>query len=230
MRRSLSGLRPAIAISTVEALAASIPDVVEVPSLTPSLTPSITPTHTPTRTPSPVPTHTLTPTRTPIPTLTPTPTLTATPTNTATSTATPTATQRSATATPSRTPTPPPTATLPALAAPSLRSPEEGGVYNDQGANIELSWVSDYSLRSDEYFEVRIRYSEDGTDNEVIIPVHVQRAAWFVDEALYAQASQQTARAYHWAVRIVRREVGTDGNERYVPLGPFSEERTFYWR
>ncbi|MBN1659554.1 MAG: zinc ribbon domain-containing protein [Anaerolineae bacterium] len=229
---ALSSLRPAVAVSTVQALAASLPDVVEVPSLTPSLTPSITPTSTPTRTPTPIPTLTPTPTLTPVPTLTPTPTSTPTPTATPTPTSTPTATPRRFTATPLPTPTPltTPTPTVPALSAPTPLSPEGGAVFSDRDANIELTWTSNHTLRPTEYFEIQIRYSEEGTDNEIVIPIHVQRTSWFVDDGLYARASQQTERAYHWSLRLVRREVADDGSERYVPLSSLSDERTFYWK
>jgi RNA polymerase subunit RPABC4/transcription elongation factor Spt4 len=232
VRHVLSSMRPAVAVSTVQALAASIPDVVEVPSLTPSLTPSITPTFTPTRTPTPIPTLTATPTLTPIPTLTPTPTTTPTPTSTSTSTPTPTATWRAWTATPVPTETPAstPTPTVPALSPPALLGPEAGAVFSERDANIELTWSSNYTLRPGEYFEVRVRYIEEATDSEVIMPVHVQRTSWFVDAGLYARASQRTERAYHWSVRIVRREVGADDSERYVPLSSLSGERTFYWK
>lgn len=55
-------------------------------------------------------------------------------------------------------------------------------------------------------------------------------AQWWVDVGLYLQADQETDRAYHWSVRVVRREVDADDSVRYVPLGPASEEWTFHWR
>jgi hypothetical protein len=51
-----------------------------------------------------------------------------------------------------------------------------------------------------------------------------------VDDGLYLQADQETGRAYNWSVRVVRKEVDEDGSTSYVPLGPPSEEWTFYWR
>jgi hypothetical protein len=58
----------------------------------------------------------------------------------------------------------------------------------------------------------------------------LQETQWWVDDGLYLQADQETDRADHWRVRVVREESDEDGNVSYVPLGPASQERTFHWR
>jgi hypothetical protein len=75
---------------------------------------------------------------------------------------------------------------------------------------------------------VSVRYTHSGA--EVNLPVCVQATQWWVDKALYLQADQETDRVYFWDVRTVRKETDAEGNETYVPLGPPSEEWSFYWR
>jgi hypothetical protein len=218
LRLGWQNFRPAVAVNTVQALASDVPVLVEVPSLTPSLTPSVTPT--PTHTPTP----TLTPSLTPIPTLTPTPTRTPTPTST--HTPSPTATRARPTATPTRptaTPTPEPTGV-----PPTVLRPEDEAVFGGAEASIELAWTTSHILAPDEYFEVTLRYTQQGA--RVELPVYVQSASWFVDEALYLAADQETDRVYYWWVRLVRKTTGEDGNMEYVPLSGTSVERSFYWR
>jgi hypothetical protein len=220
----LGSFQPARAVSTMQAVAEKVPEIVQVPSLTPSLTPSVTPTPTLTRTPTPTPSQTPTPTLTPVPTLTPTPT--ATPTATPTETPTPTATRPRPTRT--NTPAPTPVPTEPTAPPPEILAPEDGAGFSGINSIIELRWTASYTLRPDEYFEVRLRYVHDGAETET--PVYVQRTSWFVDEGLYQQADQTTDRAYHWSVRLVRQETNAAGEEVYRPLGLASEERTFNWR
>lgn len=214
----LAGLKPAEAVSTVRAMVSDVPDFVEVPTLTPSLTPSITPspTNTPTITPSPTPTLTPTPTHTP--THTPSPTPTETPS--------PTATRVRPSATPTRptaTPTP-----LPTVAPPVSVEPQDRAPYDGARAIIRLAWQSRHTLERDECYQVQVRWTEKGAP--AATEVCVQETQWFVDRALYLRADQETDRLYSWRVRIVRKETGDGGAAVYVPLGPFGEERSFYWR
>ena len=215
--RKLESFRPSLAIGTVQAVASEVPVLVEIPTLTPSLTPSITPT------PTNSPTTTPTPSSTPSPTLTPTPTATPTHTPTATASPTPTRTRRPATPTrPTDTPTPAPT-----VAPPILVEPEEGVPFAENDI-FKVAWRSSHTLKPDECYLVTIRYTHQGA--EVRLPVCVQETFWWVDHALYLQADQETDRVYYWSVRVVRKETDADGNEAFAPLGPPSEEWSFYWR
>jgi hypothetical protein len=111
---------------------------------------------------------------------------------------------------------------------PTVLLPEDGTVFNGAGTSIELAWTSNHILSPDEYFEVTLRYTQQGA--RVELPVYVQSASWFVDEALYLAADQETDRIYHWSVRLVRKTTDADGNVEYVPLSGSSPERSFYWR
>lgn len=210
--------QPAVAVSTAQAVAEEVPVLVKVPTLTPSLTPSSTPT--PSITPSP----TLTPSLTPTPTSTPTPTLTPTETPTPTPTSTATKARPSATPTiPTDTPTP-----LPTLAPPEPEEPEDGAPYSGSDTFIRLGWRSGHTLKPDEYFEVRVRYTNSGSP--VVLPVQVQETFWWVDKALYLQADQETERIYRWSVRLVRKVTTDGGEEEYEAISPASEEWSFYWK
>jgi RNA polymerase subunit RPABC4/transcription elongation factor Spt4 len=213
----LGDLRPAQAISAVRTLASDVPVLVEVPTLTPSLTPSITPTPTPTPTSTPIPSST------PTPTLTPTPTSTPTATSTETASPTPTRTRHPATPTrPTDTPTP-----LPTLPPPVLVEPEDGAPCQDKDI-FRLAWGSSHTLKRDECYLVTLRYTNSGS--EVRLPLCVQETHWWVDKGLYLQADQETGRVYYWSVQLAQKAVEADGTETYLPLGPSSEERSFYWK
>lgn len=117
---------------------------------------------------------------------------------------------------------------MPTVAAPVLEEPEDGAPFDGATANIKLVWTSDHTLKPDEYFEVRVRYTHLGA--QVILPVRVQQSFWFMDNALHMQADQETDRVYDWSVRLVRQETDSDGEEQYVPFGLNSEEWSIYWR
>lgn len=218
LRQGLERFEPAVAVSTVQAVASEVPVLIDVPTLTPSVTPSLTPIPTNTPTPS------LTPSLTPTPTLTPVPTETSTPTPT--ETATPTATKSRPTEapeTPTATPTPAPT-----IEPPTLDSPRDGEPFDGVRATIKLAWQSNHTLEPDEFYEVTMRYVHLGGD--VVEPRYVQETFWFVDKGFYLQADQETDRVYYWSVRVVRKETDADGNEKVTPLSSASEEWSFYWR
>lgn len=92
---------------------------------------------------------------------------------------------------------------------------------------IELAWDSSHALGSDEFYEVTVRYTQMGI--EVLLPVRVQTPSWFVDRRLMGAADQQTGRAYHWSVQIVREVPAANGEVTYLPTSLGSVEWTFYW-
>jgi len=221
LRSSLSKFRPSVAVSRVQAVASEVPVLMEVPSVTPSLTPSITPT------PTNTPTTTPTPTMTSVPTLTPTPTETPTATSTPTPTPTPTRVWPTWTpkprASPTATPTPRPT-----IAPPALVQPEEAAPLDGESAIIKLTWSSAHTLKPGECYLVALRWTEAGAPAGT--SVCVQETSWFVPEALYLRADQETDRAYYWSVQVVQSQTDADGNASYVPLSLSSEERSFHWK
>lgn len=83
-------------------------------------------------------------------------------------------------------------------------------------------------MSPDEYYELRVRYTHEGV--EIPLLVHTQDVSWWVDEQLYGKADQETEGLHYWGVRLVRKTIDSEGNETYVPIGPWSEEWTFFWR
>lgn len=214
--RSLGDLSHARAVSTVQSIAGHLPVLVKVQTLTPTLTPSITPS------PTSSPTSTPTPSVTPLPTLTPQPTFTPTPIPTDTPSPTPTRTRRPATPTRPQ-PTPTPALTVP---APIPLEPEDGSSYGENSI-FRILWQSYHVLGPDECFLLTVSYVRNQA--EVELSMCVQETQWWVDDSLYLQADQETGRAYHWWVTVVRKEIDGEGNVNYVPLGPACDEQTFYW-
>ena len=98
------------------------------------------------------------------------------------------------------------------------------------GANavIRLAWQSTLPLASDQCFLLTVGYVRGGSPVE--LAMCLRGTQWWADSGLYLQADQETGREYRWWVRVVREEIDEDGNTSYVPLGPPSPERTFYWR
>lgn len=191
---------------------------------------------TPTATVTPTATATATPTATSTPTVTPTPTATDTPMPTPTSTATPTPTPviaLPATATPTATTTPTATPTAsptPRFKAPVLLGPPDGQIFIGRNQMVVLAWQSAGPLRDDEWYAVRLSWSENGVfaqrggDN-------VKDTAWRVPaDAFHLKADQETGRAYEWYVYVERVTEGADGQRVGESLSPPSEKRTFYWQ
>jgi hypothetical protein len=117
---------------------------------------------------------------------------------------------------------------VPTVVPPTLTEPENEAPFTGEKASIELAWRSAYALRSDEFYEVVVRYTHQG--NVVAVPYRVQQTAWFVDRMLYLQADQETDRVYYWSVRLVRRQIASGGTEVFVPFSTSSEERSFFWK
>lgn len=191
----------------------TIPVLVQVPTATPTGTPTNTPTSTNT------PTPTYTPSPTPTPTLTPSPTLT--PTLTATPTSPPRAPTRRPTAT--STPTP-----MPTVAPPTLLRPEDGAAFSAASAVIELTWQPSIPLSADQCFQVRVRYLQGGS--EASQSACQPTASWFLPTEAFLGLADQPDRAYHWSVRVAWTTTNEEGQPLLVPVGPYSEERTFTLR
>jgi RNA polymerase subunit RPABC4/transcription elongation factor Spt4 len=203
-------LRPSVERGTNQAIAFFMP--------TPTST--VTATGTPTATPTP----TGTPTRTP--TLTPLPTPTATPTATSTESASPTqALPATATPTPTAAPTP-----TPRFAVPVLISPPDGDVFVGRGQFVILRWESVGPLAENEWYAVRLSWSENGTFSQRG-GTNLKETSWQIPADFYwGKADQETGRAYKWYVYIERVTETADGQKVGEPVSPPSEVRTLYWQ
>jgi len=214
------------------------PALVAAATLTPpaSASPTRRPTHTATPPPQPTPTYTLTRAEPSATTLS----AQATPTSTSAPAAPPTLTP-----TPTFTPTPPATPTSPAtatpaatatstprwLAAPLLLAPPPGASFVGWNAQVILQWSSAGSLRSDEYYVVRIPYDAAGNTAEfwrkelsLQVPPHFSGYnVGFAD------------RHYDWTVQPLRcaercSEVLDDNVRKSgVAVGNPSAQGLFYW-
>ena len=223
LRQALENLHPLSVVHTAREVVTEVPGLLLwIPTLTPSLTPS--PTPAPTRTPTVTPTPTLTP----MPTPTPVPTPTATPVPTITPTPTATRSRPAATR-------PPPTSTspastlvpLPSLEAPVPRQPADGTTY-EKKMTIRLSWTASFSLGPEQFFEITLRYTHQGT--EVTRAYYVQDRQWDVDSALDPLADLESNWAYHWRVRAVQQGLDPAGKTFYAPVSYPSDEWVFYWQ
>ncbi len=186
-----------------------------------------TPTATATATGTPTATFTVTATPTVTPTDTPPPTATVT----ATSTVTPTATAVPPTAVPQALPTdtPAPTPT-PRLSVPVLKSPKDGEIFVGRSQMVVLSWEPSGVLAADEWYAVRLSWSEGG----VVAQRggnNVKETSWQLPaDMFWARADQETGRAYQWYVFVERVTETEEGERQGEPVSPSSEVRTFYWQ
>jgi hypothetical protein len=106
--------------------------------------------------------------------------------------------------------------------------PRDGEPFSGEKAIIKLSWTSNHTLKVDECYLVTMRWTEAGAPASN--PVCIQETFWFVDDALYLRADQETDRVYFWTVTIVRQGTDDEGMQTYLPLSSSSEEWSFYWK
>jgi hypothetical protein len=114
------------------------------------------------------------------------------------------------------------------VAPPTLTEPNDGEPIFGGDQIFRLAWNSSHTLKPDEFFEVMVRWTEGGSPASS--RWYLQQTFWFVDNALYLRADQETDRIYHWSVRVVQQGTDDEGNDVYLPLSPPSEEWSFYWR
>jgi hypothetical protein len=93
---------------------------------------------------------------------------------------------------------------------------------------IKLSWTTNFTLGPDQFFEITLRYTHQGT--EVVVLNYVQDQQWSVERSLYQQADQETNGAYRWRVRAVQRGSDPAGKTFYFPVSYPSDEWVFYWQ
>jgi hypothetical protein len=186
--------------------------------------PTPTPTMTATGTATVTPTQTNTPTTTP--TSTPIPTPTATPTATSTESVAPSPVLPSTT-TPTPTVSPTPT---PRFLAPVLVEPPEDKIFIGSDQLIVLSWESVGPLAADEWYAVRLSWSEQGVFGQRG-GNNLKETSWRIPADFYwGKADQETGRAYEWYVYVEQVTQTEDGQRVGKPVSPASETRTLYWQ
>lgn len=186
----------------------------------PTPTPTVTATGTPTATPTSTSTPTVTPTATPSPTSTSTPTVTPTE-----STPTPQALPATVTPTPTATPTP-----APRFPAPALIGPPDGKIFIGRDQFVVLSWSSVGALAGDEWYAVRLSWSEGGSF-EQRGGNNLKETSWQIPADFYwLKADQETGRAYEWYVYVERVTETEDGQPVGEAVSPPSETWTLFWQ
>jgi len=114
-----------------------------------------------------------------------------------------------------------------AFAAPELIFPEDGAPFHGQNTIIELKWKSVGELEEGQWYLVNVRYKEGGQVRES--GTLVKETVWMVPAEFFYAKADQPDRAYQWQVQVVQVVKDETGQERYVPMSPPSETRTFHW-
>jgi len=115
---------------------------------------------------------------------------------------------------------------LPTYPAPVLLSPLNGQAFEGNDEPILLLWASVGLLRQNDYYLVRLEQVEVGAPPTTF---RTRATGWRVPVELFPKPDD-TRRAFHWQVRVVR-VTGTqpDGAPIYSNAGPPSATRTFLW-
>lgn len=124
---------------------------------------------------------------------------------------------------PTRTPTP-----GPENRPVELLAPADGASFEGPDAVILLNWASIGILDEDEWYVVRLRW----TDSEEGQPLHfwTKATSWRVPASLYVSGAEQAPR-WRWRVLVVRR-TGIAENGIWIgdELRPNSDARVFHWK
>ncbi len=110
-------------------------------------------------------------------------------------------------------------------AAPILVSPDNGASFQGQDAAIFLTWQSVGHLKADEYYNVSMRYSQNGQIQ--FAGGWVQKTEWRVPDWLFGRADQGR---FEWNVTVHQAfTIRQDGSKEGPAISPKSETRFFIW-
>jgi len=165
------------------------------------------------------------PTATPEASLMPTPALdtAAGPTGTLASTQPLTTTSILLTPVPTWTPTPGPDNRPVELLAPA-----DEAVFTGPNAVILLNWASVGILDDDEWYVVRLRWTDSEEEQPLLI--WTKMTSWRVPASLYVGGLDEPLR-WRWRILVVRQTGVTEGGVRIgIEIRPSSDARVFYWK
>lgn len=95
---------------------------------------------------------------------------------------------------------------------------------------VVLSWKPVGTLAADEWYAVRLSWSENGVFSQRG-GNNLKETSWRIPADFYwGKADQETGRAYEWYVYVERVTEGEDGQRVGEPVSPFSETRVLYWQ
>jgi hypothetical protein len=107
-------------------------------------------------------------------------------------------------------------------------APADEAAFAGPNAVILLNWASVGILDEDEWYVVRLRW----TDSEEAQPLFIwtKMTSWRVPAGLYVSGSDQAQR-FRWRVLVVRQTgVTEDGMRIGTEIRPGSDVRVFYWK
>ncbi len=123
---------------------------------------------------------------------------------------------------PTRTPTPGPDNRPVELLAPADEAPFAG-----PNAVILLNWASVGILDEDEWYVVRLRWTDSEEEQPQLF--WTKGTSWRVPASLYISGADQAQR-WRWRVLVVRQTGMTEGGMRIgIEIRPASDARVFFW-
>jgi len=109
-----------------------------------------------------------------------------------------------------------------------LLAPADEAVFEGPGAFILLNWASVGILDEDEWYVVRLRWTD--SEEEQAHFFWTKTTSWRVPARLYVSGSDQAQR-WRWRVLVVRQTGVTENGIRLgEPIRPESDARVLYWR
>ena len=93
-----------------------------------------------------------------------------------------------------------------------------------------LSWEPAGKLAEDEWYAVRLSWSENGSFSQRG-GNNLKGTSWRIPaDFYYGKADHATGRAYEWYVYVEQVTEAEDGQRVGEPVSPFSETRVLYWQ
>jgi hypothetical protein len=111
-----------------------------------------------------------------------------------------------------------------------LIGPPDGQIFLGADQFVILRWQSAGQLADDEYYAVRLSWSENGEFAQRG-GNNLKETSWQIPADFYwGKADRETGRAYKWYVYVERVTEGENGERVGEPVSPPSEIRLLYWQ
>jgi hypothetical protein len=111
-----------------------------------------------------------------------------------------------------------------------LIGPPDGEIFVGREQYVVLSWEPVGLLADNEWYAVRLSWSENGTLGQRG-GNNLKQTSWQIPADFYwGKADQETGRAYEWYVYVERVTETEDGQRVGEPVSPSSKTRVLYWQ
>jgi hypothetical protein len=111
-----------------------------------------------------------------------------------------------------------------------LIGPADGKIFAGQEQFVLLSWEPAGKLAEDEWYAVRLSWSENGSFSQRG-GNNLKGTSWRIPaDFYYGKADHETGRAYQWYVYVEQVTEMEDGQRVGEPVSPFSDTRVLYWQ